>query len=602
MSTTISLIQNLSVSRYTQTAFTSQLVGELSFVQGTNSSGSVTVTGTNDISGLSQVVVVQDVANAVGATFSLQFDVLGIVITGATTVNYTCPVFNTTALRTAAIAAAVCTADICLRAALPVNVTIPFGNSVLPAKADADLSVGNYQGWVLYAVPTQAQLSADSTSPNNMWQPYYGDWNQVPSLSSTVVASIKTDRASPLTLVDGTTANSFQYTWSAYSQILDSYLSGKYDGTAASVQFTFSSLASVSAADTSVYVNGISTALTNVSVSSNIVDCSQLTLNIGDIVTVKIKAYTPTATDLAFDPDDNPTTDNPLQLTQYKYDYQYTLQDVRDDDGNVTSTLYYFWVNNKDLATFGRSMSIASAAELLTANTDPYLIFQNITNPTTVGVPSYNQVIGAGLNQYITEDNTYKVRFTRDSVLRNNPRGENLKNVHTEWTLIRENQTTLIPQQLWDLLTDSACGQNAVGDPVPSLANVAYDERNGTSIRYGFGTGQTFVDQDLALASIKYAILNTSLTVISQANGGQEVPNPISFINASNIESLFSTPVTIRQTMSNIWTQAQPQQVNEIFFTVLYDALSENYEFTDIFKTSMIAAHSIRLFNTANTL
>jgi hypothetical protein len=239
---------------------------------------------------------------------------------------------------------------------------------------------------------------------------------------------------------------------------------------------------------------------------------------------------------------------------------------------------------------------------LLSANTDPYLIFQNITNPTTVGVPSYNQVIGVGLNQYITEDNTYKIRFTRDAVLRNSPRGENLKNVHTEWTMIRENQTTLIPQQLWNILTDSACGENAVGDPVPSLANVAYDERNGTSIRYGFATGQTFVDQDLALASIKYAILNTSLTVISQANGGQEVPNPISFINASNIESLFSTPAMIRTTMSNIWTQAQAQQVNEIFFTVLYDALSENYEFTDIFKTSMIAAHSIRLFNTANTL
>lgn len=603
MSQTIALIKNLSVSRYTKTAFTSELVGQLSFAKSTDASNNVYVTGKNLISGLNQVVLVKDVANGVGTSFTLQFDVLGINITGQTAVDYTCPVFNTTLLRQNAIADAVCTAsDVCLRASLPVQVNIPFGNSTLPAKANADLTLGDYQGWVLYSVPSQSALTADSAAPTNKWQPYFGDWSNVPQLSSSIVTSIKTDRASPLTLVDGTEANSFSYTWGQYSQLSDSYQNGKYDGTISSVQFTFSNLTTIAASDLSVYVNGLIQPLTNISIGKNAVDCSGLTLNIGDVVTAKVKAYTPTTTELAFDPDNNPTTDNPLQLSQYKYDYQYTTKEIRGDDGTLKNMLYYFWVKDKNIATHGRSMSIASAAQILEENTNPYLILQNVAVPVGAGLPQYNQVITSGLNQYVTEDDTYKLRFTRDAVLRNAPHGESLKNVHTEWTMIRENQTTLIPQQLWNILTDAACGQNAVGDPVPSLANVAYDDRNGTTTRYGFGTGQAFVDQTLALASIKYAILNTKLTVISQANGGQEVPDPISFIDSSNIEELFSTPALIRQTMQNIWTKAKPTQVNEIFFTVLYDALSENYEFTDIFKTSMIAAHSIRLFNTTNTL
>jgi hypothetical protein len=177
-----------------------------------------------------------------------------------------------------------------------------------------------------------------------------------------------------------------------------------------------------------------------------------------------------------------------------------------------------------------------------------------------------------------------------------------LKNIHTEWAIIREQQKTKIPEQLWSKLTDAACGTDLAGNAIPSLARVAYDERNGTATRYGFESDQAFVDSTLALNSIKYAILNTSVKTISPSAGGIEVPDPIEFIDQSKIDGYFADPVSIRKTMNDIWTNAKPQQINEIFFTVLNDALSENYEFSDIFKTSMIAAHSVRLLSTLGAL
>jgi len=599
---TIKLIQNLAVTRYTETAFSPAMVGVLNFTTTTNeSTGAVSVTCTNATNGSSQLVLVNDVANSVGAPFTLLFDTLGFQITGETTVNYTNPLFTTTALRTAAIAAAICTAtDLVVYAAIPVEITIPFGPSTLPARVDANLSLGNYQGWVLYNTPSQTELTADSNLPNNKWQPYFGDYSTVPALSSAVVTAITSDVRTPLTLVNGTNAQSFQYVWNAWELRSPIFMQAVCDGTSSTLVFTLLKETALYANRLSVYINGQTKPLTNVLIINNIVDLTELSPNLGDMMTIIYAPYTPSSSDLAFNPDANPTGDNPIILYEYKYDYQYTSKEIRDSNGNLTDTLYYFWVANKSLETYGRTISVQGAAELLAANTDPYIVFQNISNE--IGeTPSYNQIVTVGLNTYVTEDNTYKIRFTRDFVLRDDPRNERLKNVHTEWTTIRELQTTLIPQQLWNILTDAASGYDAIGNPVPSLANVAYDERNGTTTQYGFGTGQAFVDQQLALASIQYAILNTSLTITTQANGGQVVPNPISFIDASNIVELFSTPTLIRQTMGTIWSDATPTQVNEIFFTVLYDALAENYEFTDIFKTSMISARSTRLFNTGTS-
>jgi len=596
---TIELLKNLRIGRYEPTAFSPEMVGKLVFEKIVQDD-LVSIKCTNEVSGLNEVVLIDtDVADQTDAAFTVVFAAFGIQISGQTTVTHAHPLFSSKLQRMTVVADNICaaTTDVVLRAAVPVDVNIPFGASVLPARTDADLTLGDYQGWVLYKEPSATDLKSDTASPNNMWQPYFGDWNEISRVTSALIPAIRKDRSYPATLPDGTTASRFDYVWGEYEPITDTLLQKKYDGTPASVQFSISGESTLSLPRLNVYVNGVYQDVSKVSTMKNVIDCSGLNAKLGDIVTVIYKAYTPSKTDLAFDPDSNPAMDNPVQTVQYKYDYQYTMKEVRNGDGVLVNTLYYFWVANKNLTTRGRALSVQSAKNLLKNNTNPYAILQNISTPTGSSAPSYNQFIGMGLNRYITEDDTYKIRFTRDFILRDDPRDIELKNVHTEWAMIREQQNTLIPELLWNHLVDAACGQNMVGDPVPSLARVAYDERNGTKSRYGFGEGQAFVDKELALNSIKYAILNTSLTTISPANPGVEVPDPIEFIDMNMIDDLFSTQAATRKTMNDIWTKAKPKQVNEIFFTVLYDALAENYEFTDIFKTSMIAAHSIRLFS-----
>ena len=44
--------------------------------------------------------------------------------------------------------------------------------------------------------------------------------------------------------------------------------------------------------------------------------------------------------------------------------------------------------------------------------------------------------------------------------------------------------------------------------------------------------------------------------------------------------------------MNQLYSSARASQVNEIFFSVLNDALANNYEFTDLFKTSLITVNS----------
>jgi hypothetical protein len=46
--------------------------------------------------------------------------------------------------------------------------------------------------------------------------------------------------------------------------------------------------------------------------------------------------------------------------------------------------------------------------------------------------------------------------------------------------------------------------------------------------------------------------------------------------------------------MSDLWRQALPAQVNEIFFAVIEDAAAKNLEMSDFFKTSFISMNDIR--------
>src|SRR5690606_19341358 len=134
---------------------------------------------------------------------------------------------------------------------------------------------------------------------------------------------------------------------------------------------------------------------------------------------------------------------------------------------------------------------------------------------------------------------------------------------------------------------------------------INYDAKYNTNTRYGFESDQIFVDSDLALDSIINTILNTSLTL---KLGAITLTDYITIlnVNASTTEEQlrqqwFSTPQQSRATMSLIYSTARAAQINEIFFNVLNDALANNYEFTDLFKTSLVTVNSTTIVKEQTT-
>ena len=463
-------------------------------------------------------------------------------------------------------------------------------------------------GWRAWAEPTQDDLNSDNATPLNNWTPIYGDWTSVPSTREAlkVVADynsaplkLKDSNAvdvnnnqdtfrnivssSPLSVSD-TTVEKYKSVWGPWELIKPEIQ--RAIGHDAIIDFTFNSR--VLAKTFSIYLDGINqlpsfykinTSATNKVSTSTVIPAGR------EVVAI-LPAYEPSVTDLEFNPD---IKDDPKINVQYKTDYEYVSTNVRDASGNITGQHYYFWVKDKTIPVKNRLISSQQAAQLLRDGPSAYMTFQNLVTGVDE-LTRYKGITIAGLNSLITKDNTFKIRFTQDLTLRDDPNQIDLKNVHTEWTLIRPNQREKIPLTLWSKLVDSACGKNIAGDNLPSLARAAYDDRNLTSTRYGFGPDQVLAERSLIIASLTNTILNPKT---EEYKKGGSIPLIIQGIDRSAYTQWFATPESSRKIMEFIWKTATPAQINELFFEVLQDALANNYEFSDIFKTSRLSAHSI---------
>ncbi len=206
----------------------------------------------------------------------------------------------------------------------------------------------------------------------------------------------------------------------------------------------------------------------------------------------------------------------------------------------------------------------------------------------------YDAITLSGLSNVVTKDDTFKLRFTRDFTLRDDPDQEDvmLKDTHTEWALIRPGQRSKIPEQLWEKMVNSACSADAAGNPLPSPQRIAYDERNGSQTRFGFGAGQVLAPADLVRSTLLHTILNTQLV---DDSGPVSIPDYITVLDFAKSDEWFRTADSTRSVLTKIWNDAKASQVNELFFAVLEDILSANYELTDIFKTSRLSAYSIKV-------
>jgi len=441
-------------------------------------------------------------------------------------------------------------------------------------------------GWRAWRIPTQGELDSDKKSPTSKWKAYVGDWVNADNLNT--IVSYK--------LNDGRVIDQTRSVWSEWKLLEDI----KLEKVNTETQFATSDISIQLPSEfeenrTTVYVNGIAQLRSLYRVEyDSLLGFSVVVPNVksGAKVTVIIRKIDPTPEQLEFNPDiqEDLTFD-----VQFKQDYQYVETKVRDSEGSITSSNYYFWVKNKTTVAPGKKLPVQTVARIILEGPTNYLTFHGYD----INKNGYTAIAISGLNYLVTKDQAYKLRFTKDFTLRDNIATSSseldLKNVHTEWALMRPGQTTKIPERLWNKLVDSMSGLDSAGNQVPSLKRVLYDERNGTSSRFGFGPEQTLAPSDFLKATVKYTILNTKLV---ENVSGTNIPQYIQSLDFSESSSWFADPVSIRKTMTNIWNSATPQQINEIFFAALNDMLAANFELTDIFKTSRLAAYSIKVVNT----
>lgn len=588
--------------------------------------------------------------------------------------------------------------EVYIRETMPIHVFLPFVDDIY-AIQNMNNELGPW-GWKAYHVPTPQELASDLMTNTKRWTPYYGDYVDLDDTAA-VRDRLAGYAAAPLLFSDGTAVEKVKGTWSDWLPLVDEIITHKYI-TTSDKTFVFD----VNPTNVNVYVNGLIRQQKPFTINDNVVTFTD-TVNVGDVITVLSRKYVPKTSELNFNPD---VLDNPTINVQYKYDYQYVVENVRDAEGNIVTSYYYFWVYNKSTPTKNSKMSIKTATNLLKNNINPYLVLLGIrptylyvsdfdipqpflhnvdniytlrgtklgvskivtlnpvlsTNNTVVNFATldtgidfddtpevfiadtlhpagvnwtntihmvtnpddpleqvscqifplmttlpvrYTKAAIKGLNLIVTRDNTYKLRFTRDFTLRDDPLNIQLKNVHQEWSLIREAQTKRIPISLWDKMVDAACGENAAGEALPIQSRIDYDARHGTATRYGTADDQIMVDSDLAKSSILNTILNTTITFEQADTKYPDYIKSLDFGTLSGQSQVddrmtvwFGDSPTTRKTLTLIWNTATPRQINEIFFSVLHNALSSNIEMTDIFKTSYLSVYSVRLLSTVDVL
>lgn len=443
--------------------------------------------------------------------------------------------------------------------------------------------------WRTWSVPTQQQLNADLSAPKNVWKPYVGDMITISPTPEIIeeLNSAETD----LTMRNGTVISRYDSQWSNWELLKEARVEKVSNGVD-QVVFTKEDMGIF---EDEIDLNRLLVFTDGSQLSPNVeygyrigydpvqnTEVAQVVniLDEGTTVLMIYRPVQPTSDDLSFNPDVEDDFDKQIQ---YKADYQHSKLEIRDEFGNVTSAKYYFWVKNK-LTRMDNKMSIATAKQILSEGQQEFMLLSRAKSQV-----GFDSCAIAGLNRYVTKNDTFKIRFARNFTLRDDPENLDLKNTHTEWTLMRAGQQAKIPKTLWDRLTDAVAGEDIGGNSLPSQIRIDYDARNGTNSKYGFEPGQIFAETQLVRESIINAIKNTRVVL---RVGAKTITDFITFLDFNNSDMWFVDASTARSTMNSIWARARPKQINEIFFASLNDALANNYEFSDIFKTSYITVNS----------
>jgi hypothetical protein len=534
-------------------------------------------------SGLTQRVAIPDTPVKINTPYEIVFDLLGIKVSSKAIVA---------SIAKTAVAAELFNLahSIVLREALPIDPQIPTGLSFLAGAADTGTA-----GWVAWTDPLS--LGTDNFAPLNGYQAVVGAWVKVDTRLAGLVSDIKDRLTNPWTLRDGSVIEQYQAVfsrWKAIAELSNENVFDPFNGSitqfARSLGFAANTLPDTGLVNARVYVNGRRILNTAPVVDTPLYMSLPSTLALGDTVKVIVPGHVPTSLELTTDL--TLPTANPSLLREYRLDAPYTKEEVRNEQGRVTDTKYYYWVSGKQDQALNKSMPTARAEQLLRNHDGSYAVPQirKLFNQLDGRPNRYAMLCFKGLSKYVGANDSYKLRIKRDLGMRSSAENNTLKVRHSEWTLIRPNQATRIPVELWNKLTDTLCGKTLLGETLPYTYLSRYDAQSKVKSSYGIGDGQVLTDSVEAIATVLGTMSNTRVLKFDQAVE-MLVPYPISYIGftLARARQSFKTAAGIRLLMGEIWVNASPKQINELFFAVLEDSLVKTTELAGIFKTSFIA-------------
>lgn len=512
-----------------------------------------------------------------------------------------------------------------IRNMISATVTVPFDSMLLSNVQRTNGVSARFEherGFRVFEVPSQAQLDEDAPHPNNLWIPVIGDEVQLSKSIQTTdsignpITVYSTDQndidiyvaASKEALtVRGVNYAPFTSKWGSWVELVTRTFRKTVLGTNDySITVQIPEVLQTKIESLTVYLNGIIQPSANYRLSGNTLTYfTDVKLKQGSELVVVYVPPMPSAPELEFDPT---ISEDVTKQNHFKNDYSYTAIPNRNADGVLIGFKYYFWVKDKNTAPAGKRQSVNQIMQGLRLAPTLFMTAQDIltsesfvTAGTVAGVNltlpiRYQTITISGLNIFVKRNDTFKLRFVRDFSLRLNPNGLDLKNRHAEWVIIRPGMTNrLIPKKLWNKLVDSACAQDANGNTIPSAERIDYDARHATNTKYGFDNDQILCDSKILIETIKYIILNTKNVKLDvNGNSSQDF---IDFLDRSNLDQYFYSSSKTRETLEMIWAKAKKRQVNEIFFACLEDIASQNYEMTDLFKTSRLSVYSLRTLN-----
>lgn len=291
-------------------------------------------------------------------------------------------------------------------------------------------------------------------------------------------------------------------------------------------------------------------------------------------------------------PDDVDLTNEALQ--QY-IGYPMVTVSQYNETTNVAEQYYYYWVTGSSVTVGSSGYLTDTLQSYISTYTKPFVTFSKPVYRNSA--LALSQIVAVGVSGLVSAENRYVLRLTRDGSLRTsylNDQGKLLKPIYSEWKMFRQNQIFKLDRRLWDLITEAMIGYQ-LADPtvtIPALDRVVYDKLNGTNTRLGYDYGQALLDADQAIAAIT-AVVNDPTIDYS--------PNDIDLFLATHDLTTITNIITF---MDDMYTTLTAPRLNQIFFAVLTEALSNvgsNFS-TGIIKTSAISVKGSMSLNVNGAL